>query len=273
MRSVRASAMIGARHRDIQMSNEERAKRYQSAYMADYGFESVMVRYRRKLLLERLNKFRPEVVVEVGCGAELLYEEWLKTGVRRAKCWLIVEPADQFADKAHASNLPNLHVVNEFVEKAFPVLKSILPRKPDMVICSSLLHEVPSVIELLTAIREIMGKLSLLHLNVPNSESLHRRLAKAMGLVVDTKTMSNRNTALSQHRVYDMRSLKSDLTAAGLSVIEEGGYFVKPFTHGQMEKIAAVIGDQVLDGLFQLGREMPKLASEIYVEARTVIRE
>ena len=137
-----------------------------------------------------------------------------------------------------------------------------------MVICSGLLHEVPSEKELLRAIREVMGDTTLLHANVPNSESLHRRLAKAMGLISNTKAISQRNATLSQPRVYDMHILKADVQEIGLSVVEEGGYLVKPFTHGQMEKVVPVIGEQILDGLFQLGKEIPELASEIFVEAR-----
>ena len=117
-------------------------------------------------------------------------------------------------------------------------VKSLLAKAPGLVICSSLLHEVPSAPELLRAIHDVMGNDSLLHLNVPNSESLHRQLAKVMGLITDTKEMSSRNINLLQHRVYDIQTLKKDLLAPGLDVLEEGGYLVKPFTHGQMEKMA-----------------------------------
>lgn len=252
--------------------NKKRAEQYQSAYMADYGFESVMVHYRRELLLERLDKLQPKVVVEIGCGSELLYDTWLQRG-GGAECWVIVEPAEQFAEIARNSNSLNLHVICDFFEHAVTEVKGCLPRQADMVICSGLLHEVPSEAELLGAIRDVMGDSSLLHVNVPNSESFHRRLAKAMGLISNTKKLSERNSNLAQPRVYDMPSLKADLTKAGLAVIDEGGYLVKPFTHGQMEKIVPVIGDQVLDGLFQLGREIPELASEIFVEARRTGRE
>ena len=44
-------------------------------------------------------------------------------------------------------------------------------------------------------------------------------------------------------------------------------YFVKPFTHSQMEKIASDLGSEVLDGLYRLGQEIPDLASEIFAEA------
>jgi 2-polyprenyl-3-methyl-5-hydroxy-6-metoxy-1,4-benzoquinol methylase len=249
--------------------DKKKAALYQEAYMADYGFEGVMVHYRRKLLLERLNKFHPAVVVEIGCGSELLYEKWHRLG-KKVECWIIVEPAEYFADIARASDLPNLYVVNEFFENAAGLVQSRLPRQPEMVICSSLLHEVPSASELLAAIRLIMGEASLLHLNVPNSESFHRYLARSIGIIANTKVISDRNTKLLQHRIYDIQSLKVELISAGFNVSEEGGYFVKPFTHEQMEKIVSVIGDHILDGLYLLGRELPELASEIFVEARTV---
>ena len=251
--------------------DKERAAKYQSAYLADYGFESVMVRYRQKLLLERLEKHKPEVVVEIGCGSELLYEQYVRQ-YGAVECWIIVEPASQFAESARTSGLQNLHVFCDFFEKTVGTLKQMLPRNPDLVICSGLLHEVPSASELLSAIVKIMGEKTLLHLNVPNAESFHRRLAKKMGLISEFTAMSDRNIKLLQQRVYDMESLQFDLLAMNFDVIEKGGYLLKPFTHKQMQEISSVIGDQVLDGLYLLGKEFPDQASEIFIEAYSKYR-
>ena len=139
------------------MQGNQRTDLYISAYLADYGFESVMVHYRRRFLLERLALHRPAIVVEVGCGSELLYESWLQAG-GRAECWVIVEPAGRFAEAAIASSLPNLSVVSEFFENAVPQLRALLPRPPDLVICSGLLHEVPSATALLSSMASIMGE-------------------------------------------------------------------------------------------------------------------
>lgn len=251
---------------------KDRAAKYQAAYLADYGFEGIMVHYRRTLLLERLHEYRPVHVIEIGCGSELLYEEWLKQG-GAVESWTIVEPAKKFADHARKSGLPNLTVVQAFFEDAILEIKQRIAGAPDLVICSSLLHEVPSEKALLTAIHHIMGANSCVHINVPNSESLHRRLAKAMKLIPDTKALSERNISLAQPRVYDMPMLKADLAEAGLSVFCEGGYLIKPFSHKQMENINSAIDASVIDGLFQLGKTMPDLASEIFVEARKVQSE
>lgn len=248
------------------MNSQRDIDLYSSNYLDDYGFESVMVTYRRKLLLERLHLHRPQVVLEIGCGTELLYEAWLKEG-GLAECWLIVEPARQFCEVARASGLPNLHVVGEFFENAIDQVQNITPRQPDVVICSALLHEVLSPSGLLAASKYVMGPDTVLHVNVPNAGSIHRRLARSMGLIADTKAMSERNIALMQPRVYDRLSLRRDLEQAGMRVTEEGGYLVKPFTHAQMEQCVPILGWGVMDGLDSLGRELPELASEIFVEA------
>ena len=137
-----------------------------------------------------------------------------------------------------------------------------------VVICSSILHEVPSSQAMLKAIRTTMDSRSLLHVNVPNAASLHRRLAMAMGLISALDTMSERNILLQQHRIYDFASLTGDLEQAGFTVLQKGGYLVKPFTHQQMEAISPVLGKIVLDGLFELGKREPELASEIFINAK-----
>jgi hypothetical protein len=82
------------------------------------------------------------------------------------------------------------------------------------------------------------------------------------------KEKSERNVQLQQQRVFDRESLRSQVARSGLEVLEDGGYLVKPFTHAQMELIREQLGAAVLDGLFQLGKEAPEWASEIFVEAR-----
>ena len=113
-----------------------------------------------------------------------------------------------------------------------------------------------------------MGERSLLHINVPNADSLHRMLAKAMGLISDTHNLSSRNIELLQQRVYDKQSLQHEVESLGFVVVEQGGYFVKPFTHGQMQSMTPILGTGVLDGLYKLGIEQPGIASEIYAEVR-----
>lgn len=249
------------------MNKENRINQYQENYLNQYGFEAQMVKYRRKLVIERLNAIKPRSVVEVGCGSELLYQHYFQMA-GSVDQWIIVEPGSEFYGIATKSGLPNLVAIQGFFEEAIPQIKARLPTPPDMIIISGVLHEVTSPRELLSAAQSIMGEQSVLHVNVPNATSFHRMLAKSMGLIDDVKVLSTRNLELLQQRVYDAASLRLDIEATGLAVVNEGGYLVKPFTHAQMQTISPQLGEAVLDGLYKLGKDHPELASEIYLEAR-----
>lgn len=116
----------------------EQINTYQENYMADYGFESVLVHYRQNFLMERLGELRPKVILEIGCGADLLYGAWHKTG-KLADCWLTVEPAQNFYMLAKQSNLSNYYVVEGFFEDCIDKVLSIMPCEPGVIICSCLL--------------------------------------------------------------------------------------------------------------------------------------
>src|SRR4030067_1045317 len=176
------------------MSKENLISQYQENYVNQFGFEAEMVKYRRKLVMERMAAIKPKVVVEVGCGSDLLYQHYLQIA-----------------------------------------------------------GEVEAPAKLIEAAKSIMGERSVLHVNVPNATSFHRRLAKSMGLIGDVKELSGRNVKFMHYHVFDAERLRKDIEAAGLVPVEEGGYFIKPFTHAQMELVAADVGEKVLDGLFSLG--------------------
>lgn len=244
---------------------------YEDAYSSDYDFELVQVQYRREAALRSLHACKPGYVIEIGCGLEPLLPFYLADGGAGIDRWLVVEPAERFvqAASAIAARHGGMVVLQGFFEDvAERVIKDY--GQADMVICSGLLHEVPDPLHLLTAIRSTMRADAWLHVNVPNAASLHRRVARAMGLIADLRAMSARNVLLQQHRVYDLESLRADLKAAGLQSVRHGGILLKPFAHAQMQAILPVIGDDVLRGLGKIGEDFPELASEIFVDAMLV---
>lgn len=240
---------------------------YTEEYLRDYGFEKVMVKYRGNVVLEQMAMHEPNVVLEIGCGYELQYQRYLETSPP-VRSWIVVEPSREFSARAREAALPGMAVVEGFLEQSLEAVLAVLPKPPDFVICTGVLQEVPSARAMLDAIRATMDQDSLLHVNVTNATSLHRRIAVAMGLIPALNTMSERSIKIQQRQVYDSASLREELETAGFTVTHMGGHFVKPFTHRQMESIAPVLGDAVLDGLFELGKREPDLASEIFANAR-----
>lgn len=237
------------------MNAQRDVEQYAQTYLDDYGFERTMVHYRRRLVLERIRNTGARRILEVGCGAELVYDDYLRSSAP-VDLWVIVEPAETFARAAQERNLPNAAVIRGAAEESLEELrKAFAGTPPDFILCSALLHEVTSAEALLAGLAGLMGPDTVLHVNVPNALSFHRRLAVAMQLIENPAEMSERNRSHLHHRVYDPQSFSAALEQAGLSIVSSGGFFVKPFTHGQMQEIAASLGEKVLDGLDALGRQ------------------
>lgn len=241
---------------------------YARLYQSTPELEPELVRLRHALIVERLLTHGPATVVEVGCGADPLFG-----AVRNSErlldslsAWVTVEPGRDFAEMARGAGtgIAGFSVIRAFVEDAVrPILG--LCGEPDVIICASLLHEVPDPVNLLSALRRLAAPNTVLHVNVPNAYSLHRRLARAMGLIPDEHHLGTRNRMLGQPRVFDRASLTDLLTEHGFTVVAAGGLFLKPFTHAQMVQLP-FLTDQMLEGLDRLGRELPELAAEIWLE-------
>jgi hypothetical protein len=140
----------------------------------------------------------------------------------------------------------------------------------DCILLSGLLHEVPQCEPLLASVARLCSEDTRVHVNVPNARSLHRLLAREMGLIATLETLSARQQVLQQQRTFDLAGLAGVCEAAGFEVVERGTYFVKPFTHAQMAHLQAVglLDERMLTGLYGLERELPGLGSEIFVHLR-----
>lgn len=100
--------------------------------------------------------------------------------------------------------------------------------------------------------------------------SMHRLLGVETGILSDVFDRSEGNIRFQQHTNYDIQKLKTMVEENGMTVVEEGSYFVKPFSHRQMQDMMEkqIIDESVLDGLYKLAELMPQFGSEIYVNCR-----
>ena len=239
-------------------------------YTDDYNqpnFEDFQVIYRRKKLLELMEKNYPKCILEIGCGMEPLfpYIEW------NYERYVIVEPSESFCRNAInlAGENERVLCINEFFSPTDKLRRNTF----DFILCSSLLHEVEQPIKLLQDIATICNKYTVVHVNVPNANSFHRLIAKEMGLIKDVHEMSKRNKLYQQHNVYDLETLKDCAKLAGFRILEEGSYFIKPFTHNQMYEMVKenIIDMNVLDGLYNIGKYFPYNGSEIFLNLQIEI--
>lgn len=242
---------------------------YESDYLnIDYDFSKWQMYYRQKKILEILGRYPHRNILEIGCGTNPTFQF-----ISDYEKYVVIEPSKSFYNNAldiiEHSKKKSVEIINNFFENTLEILEA---NSYDYIIISSLLHEVDDQYLFLQTLQNVCDKETVVHINVPNALSLHRILAKESGLISSVYDPSERNIKLQQNRVYDMNSLISDIKQVfpTFTMLENGSYFVKPFTHHQMGKLLTneIIGKEVLDGLYNLIKYMPEFGSEIYVNFR-----
>lgn len=234
---------------------------YTSHYL-EHGFEDYLVVYRRKKILEIMRKYSPKNILEIGCGMEPLfsYVDW---DVDR---YTIYEPSKTFCDNAVKLSKEKDYKIN-VINAGFEGDNN---GNYDFIICSGLLHELEDPAEMVEYIRNSCNKDTIVHINVPNARSFHRLCAYYAGIISDIQEFSEQNIIFQQHSVFTMESLNKMVTEKGLKVVDSGSYFIKPFTHKQMQQMLEeeIITEKVLDGLYALSNDLSDFGAEIFINCQ-----
>lgn len=237
-------------------------KNYTDEYLKE-GFENFQVEYRRKKILSIMDSIKPKRIIEIGCGLHPIFEFWHDFDL-----YVYFEPSETLFEKAELIKQEDARIKGYNIP--FTVIDGAKDIQPDLIICSSLLHELECPEKMLADIKSLSTPSTITHINVPNANSFHRLLAKSMHIIANTTEMSGRNILLQQNRVFDIESLSKIAVDNGFVILDSGSYFIKPFTHEQMWKMLEndIIDRTVLDGLFELGESLPEIGSEIYINCR-----
>jgi 2-polyprenyl-3-methyl-5-hydroxy-6-metoxy-1,4-benzoquinol methylase len=241
-------------------------KEYAKNYIME-PFEYNMVRLRRKKVLEQISKYSHDTILEIGCGMSPLFLD-----IKECSRMIIVEPCKEFVNNAKelAQNYEmQIQVFEGYFEDQVDFIGN-LGIDYDVIVLSGVLTEVDDPQRILRATRELCSHNTFVHVNVPNAESLHRLIAKEMGLIHDIHEESEQMIKQQRQRTYDIESLVKEVKYAGFIVEETGSYFMKPFTHHQMQMCidSGIINEDVLEGLYKIVRLFPKHGAEIYVDLR-----
>jgi 2-polyprenyl-3-methyl-5-hydroxy-6-metoxy-1,4-benzoquinol methylase len=114
-------------------------------------------------------------------------------------------------------------------------------------------------------LRKIIGWLkpgAVLLVSVPNAKSIHRLVAVQMGLLSSEYELNSRDLELGHYRVYDKKQLLEHAKEAGFSILESGGYFLKPVSNGQIENNW---NQEMIDGFYKVGKYFQDNCAEIFV--------
>ncbi len=235
-------------------------KDYQTSY-EQLPFENTQIKFLKRKILETLNHYQPKSVLEIGCGLAPFFNDYLDYDV-----FTVVEPCEQFYEnaEAQAANKSNIKVVRGILEDNIETLSH---QPYDVILLTSLLHELADPAALLASVGKLCSEKTIVHVNVPNAKSFHRLLALEMGLIDSIYEKSNTQKKMQQSHTFDLEQLGQLVTSVNFGVVEQGSFFIKPFTHAQMAQLqqAGVASDLLLDGLYKLSQYFPEYGSEIFM--------
>lgn len=170
---------------------------YQEVYI-DLPFEDKMVEIRKKNILKFVRKYNSKNILEIGCGTNSLFND-----IDKFNTFVVIEPSNKFyqiaLDNAKSNNnSKNIFLYNDYFQNVN------LNFDFDLVIISSLLHEIDAPIDFLKKVINISNKKTIIHINIPNAKSFHRLLAYEMGLIEDIYQQSETQKSLQITNTYDL---------------------------------------------------------------------
>ena len=239
--------------------------RYQQEYDA-MPFEETMAKARKRVILEFLRQHQCRDILEVGCAGKPLVKD---LGVDDFRSCVVLEPGRAYFEQAQVA--VQMHTARERIQLYQQPFEEFSGNVPvDCIIISSLLHELSTPAAMLQHAFSIAPKGCWIHVDVPNAKSFHRLWAAESGLIKTEYEKSATQVRLQQSHTFDSESLDRLVTEAGFTVIESGSYFIKPFTHAQMQQLMdmGLLTEELLLGLTKMERHLPGLGAEIFVHAR-----
>jgi 2-polyprenyl-3-methyl-5-hydroxy-6-metoxy-1,4-benzoquinol methylase len=145
-----------------------------------------------------------------------------------------------------------------------------LNEKFDTISMDNLLEHVDDPIAVLKNCKKHLANAGRIVAQVPNAESITRRLGVLMGLIDSLGNISEQERTFFGHqRTYTLAQLEADAKKAGLRVLESGGILYKPLPNDTLEKICVENGEQwakkFIDALLEFGKDRPRECAYVYV--------
>lgn len=165
-----------------------------------------------------------ETVLELGYGEGIVTEHLVTSG----KTVTQLEGSSILVKKVQDRYGSRVSSVHGLFEEFTP------NQRFDAVLASHVLEHVDEPVALLKRMRSWVKPGGRVLIIVPNSESIHRRLAVLMGLQPRPDSLSARDMLVGHQRVYSLSGLLAHVNAGGFDVISARGFFFKPLANSMM---------------------------------------
>ena len=256
------------REEGCHLTSKNRAKSidsYWERYREIYSFESTLSVYRERKAVEFIQSLGSSStrILEIGFGLRPIYKPLEAFGAYTG-----IEPGLEPFEivLAEAANDERVQVKHGFFNQWAPELRN---SEYDAIISIGVLQDIPDPKEFLQELATLMGPETLVYINVPNANSLHRIIGLHSGHLASMEDMSGRQTALEAKNLFTEDSLIKIITSSidNVAIRNSGSFFVKPFTHAQMEEIMnrEILGVDVMEGLYGSSGVLDGFGAELFV--------
>jgi ubiquinone/menaquinone biosynthesis C-methylase UbiE len=184
----------------------------------------------------------PEIL-ELGFGDD----QWTGQIIDRFGHTHIVDASQSLLESAQEKYGSNLTCYQSLFEEFEP------DKKFDTIIASYVLEHVNDPVHILARSLQWLKPDGHVIIIVPHADSIHRRLAVAMGLQPTTDQLGPTDRQMGHRRVYTISRMESDIAKAGLRTVQKRGTLLKPLPQGMLTNFS----DAMIEGFMKLGDTMP----------------
>ena len=236
------------------------------SYLSDYyglPFERYAEKYRKRAILEVIDRLNPNYLVEVGCGQDSIFHYLNKSIVGT-----IVEPIRELIiNQDVESRLPNIKIVNEYFEN----IKNVESNQADVVLLSSIVHEVSEPEILLETAKKFLKYNGVAIIVVPNAWSIHRFIGERKKLISHLEKRSTTQIRMQQMQpVFNPQTLSLFIESCGFEIDELKTFFPKISSHAQMQFAInqKIINEEYVEMMYNMSAITEPTGSEIIAVAR-----
>lgn len=200
-----------------------------------------------------------DTVLDVGCGVG----QFTYLFLRKFKTVVGLDPNEKYI-KVAIKNNPKIIFIQGYGETFETEMKF------DTINMTNLLEHVDDPVKLLKNCKNHLRQGGRIIAQVPNANSIARRLGVLMGIISNIEHISKKEREFYGHqRTYTVETLMQDVLSAKLKVLDIGGILYKPLPNEMLEKICQEKGkkwrNRFIDALIEFGEDWKEDCAELYI--------
>jgi|LakMenE01Jun11ns_1017448.scaffolds.fasta_scaffold9910173_3 2-polyprenyl-3-methyl-5-hydroxy-6-metoxy-1,4-benzoquinol methylase len=209
----------------------------------DNKFQSIFAHW----LLQNV-KFQS--VLEMGIGESNI----TKILIRQKKNIDIVEGSKKLIENARLKYKNKINFHHSLFEDFIP------KKKYDLILATNILEHVKNPNLILKLLHKWCSKNTFVAITVPNSESIHRRLAVHMGLQKRQDSLSPRDLIVGHQRVYSSKKITKQIKKNHFRILKKAGFLLKILSNEQLLKL----NKNLTEALYKISDDLsPELMADL----------